>query len=109
MKQRQRGVKWVHSSAVNGERGSEERTHLRKKVMAMLLIYAEGTRSRDLLVRREHQLPKCTEQTHPLMISLVSARMKCSFSGVRMHRENFWPVRPSPSTTSVHWFMLMVP
>lgn len=26
-----------------------------------------------------------------------------------MHRENFWPVRPSPSTTSVHWFMLMVP
>ena len=35
--------------------------------------------------------------------------MKCSFSGVRMHRENFWPVRPSPSTTSVHWFMLMVP
>lgn len=47
--------------------------------------------------------------THPLMISLFSARMKCSFSGVRMHKENFCPVRLSPSTTSVHWFMLMVP
>lgn len=46
---------------------------------------------------------------HPLMISLFSARMKCSFSGVRMHKENFCPVRLSPSTTSVHWFMLMVP
>lgn len=108
MKQRQWGVKWAHSSAVNGERGSEERTHL-EEMMAMLLIYAKGTQPRDLPVGREHQLPKCTEQTHPLMISLVSARMKCSFSGVRMHRENFWPVRPSPSTTSVHWFMLMVP
>lgn len=43
------------------------------------------------------------------MISLFSARMKCSFSGVRMHKENFCPVRLSPSTTSVHWFMLMVP
>lgn len=43
------------------------------------------------------------------MISLFSARMKCSFSGVRMHKENFCPVLLSPSTTSVHWFMLMVP
>lgn len=50
-----------------------------------------------------------TACTHPLMISLFSARMKCSFSGVRMHKENFCPVRLSPSTTSVHWFMLMVP
>lgn len=47
--------------------------------------------------------------THPLMISLVSALIKCSLSGVRMQRENFCPVRASPSTTSVHWFMLMVP
>lgn len=47
--------------------------------------------------------------THPLMISLFSARMKCSLSGVRMHKENFCPVRLSPSTTSVHWFMLIVP
>lgn len=43
------------------------------------------------------------------MISLFSARMKCSLSGVKMHKENFCPVRLSPSTTSVHWFMLMVP
>lgn len=47
--------------------------------------------------------------TYPLMISLVSALIKCSLSGVRMQRENFCPVRASPSTTSVHWFMLMVP
>lgn len=107
------------AKAMGGEVGTQQRCEwrkglrradtLREEMMTMLLIYAEGTPSKDLLVGREHRLPKCTEQTHPLMISLVSARMKCSFSGVRMHRENFWPVRPSPSTTSVHWFMLMVP
>lgn len=46
---------------------------------------------------------------YPLMISLHSARMKCSFSGVRMHREFFWPVLDSPSMTSEHWFILIVP
>lgn len=92
------------------ERGdSKEQMYFGKKVMAMLLNLCQRTWSKNLLVGREHQFPKRMEQTHPLMISLVSARMKCSFSGVRMHKENFWPDRPSPSTTSVHWFMLMVP
>lgn len=46
---------------------------------------------------------------YPLMISLHSARMKCSLSGVRMHSEFFWPVLDSPSMTSEHWFILIVP
>lgn len=47
--------------------------------------------------------------SYPLIISLHSARMKCSFSGVRMHSEFFWPVLDSPSMTSEHWFILIVP
>lgn len=47
--------------------------------------------------------------SYPLMISLHSARMKCSLSGVRMHSEFFCPVLDSPSMTSEHWFILMVP
>lgn len=47
--------------------------------------------------------------SYPLMISLHSARMKCSVSGVRMHSAFFWPVLDSPSMTSEHWFMLIVP
>lgn len=43
------------------------------------------------------------------MISLHSARMKCSLSGVRMQSEFFWPVLDSPSMTSEHWFILIVP
>lgn len=49
------------------------------------------------------------DPSYPLMISLHSARMKCSFSGVKRHSEFFWPVLDSPSMTSEHWFMLMVP
>lgn len=47
--------------------------------------------------------------SYPWIISLHSARMKCSFSGVKMHSEFFWPVLDSPSMTSEHWFMLIVP
>lgn len=62
-----------------------------------------------------HSWPHCPPITfqvtmpYPLIISLHSARMKFSFSGVRMHNEFFWPVLDSPSMTSEHWFILIVP
>lgn len=68
----------------------------------------ETHKPRSRYITYYYDTPGC-RRSHPLIISLHSARMKCSFSGVRMHSEFFWPVRDSPSTTSEHWFMLIVP
>ena len=62
----------------------------------------------DIIVPHE-QIPFLVGTSYPLMISLHSARMKCSLSEVRMHSEFFWPVLASPLMTSLHWFILIVP
>ena len=96
------------SAAVRARRLAQAHLHTQ--------LVGAGDRTSNLPVTSQPAVPPERDavpcglwSSYPLMISLHSARTKWSRSGVRMAREFFCPVRPSPSTTSEHWFMLMVP
>lgn len=67
-------------------------------------------RTEETSVKREAAAAICPQfNTDPLMISLLSPRMKISRSGVTRQSAFLWPVRGSASAMSEHRFMLTVP